>query len=342
MAIVGGHYEEGGFYWVPDGPDDYNNPMQEGDEWERPISFELINAPDNSGLQTDCGIRVQGSEWHRPAYHRCPWNEHAWCRFSFKLYFRDSYGDGLLDYPLFPLSPIESFHRLVLRGGWDDTYNPFIKDELIRRLHKDMGYTVSIGTMANVFINGEYRGYFNPCGFYNERYFQEWYGSDEAWDVIPYSLVPRDGDLVAFNELLDRARNYDLVDPANYEEVTDRLDIVAFIDYLILELYVGNRDWPNNNWVAARRRVAGDKFRFYTWDVEASMRSDDLYETGFADFPPWFNPGERGLDDMETHLAQLYRALKANEEFEQLWADRAQALFFNNGALSDAKHRHTL
>ncbi len=335
MAIVGGHYEDSGYSWVADGPEDYNNPIQEGIDYERNVSFEIMNADGSGGCQADCGIRVQGSEWHRPAYHRCAWDAHGWCRFSYKLYFRGRYGADALEYPVFPLASEDEFNRLVLRAGWDDGYNPFIKDELIRRLHHDMGYVSSLGSITNLFVNGEYVGYYNPCEFYDEGFFQTVDGEDVEWDVIPYHLEPRDGDLVAWGELYDRATNYDLSDSENYGEVADRLDIVAFIDYLILELYVGNRDWPNNNWVAARKRVDGEKFRFYVWDVEASMRADDQSETGFADFPPWFDAGERGLDDMETHLAQIYRGLKANPEFEQLWADRAHALFFNNGPLAE-------
>jgi hypothetical protein len=146
MAIVGGSYGGDGT-WASGGPNSYNNPMQRGMASERPVSFELIKPEDDSGFQVDCGIRVHGSEYIRPRYRRSSgyWTGDA--KFSFRLYFRDSYGPSWLEYPLFPFE-VERFKSIVLRGGHNDRVNPFIKDELIRRLHKDMGHVDSGGTMA--------------------------------------------------------------------------------------------------------------------------------------------------------------------------------------------------
>ena len=65
MAIVGGHYSADGI-WVADSSKNYNNPMQRGMAYERPVSFEWIKPQDNSGFQVDCGIRVHGSNYMRP------------------------------------------------------------------------------------------------------------------------------------------------------------------------------------------------------------------------------------------------------------------------------------
>ncbi|MEJ2705772.1 MAG: chitobiase/beta-hexosaminidase C-terminal domain-containing protein, partial [Sedimentisphaerales bacterium] len=176
MAIVGGTYGADG-KWVSDGPESYNNPMQRGMAYERPVSFELLDPWDNSGLQVDCGIRVHGSNYMRPRYHRSDgfWSGNS--KFSLRLYFRGRYGPNWLDYPLFPFE-VERFKAIVLRGGHNDRINPFIKDELNRRLHKDMGQVDSGGSMANVLINGEYKGYFNPCEHIKDSFCQQWYNSD--------------------------------------------------------------------------------------------------------------------------------------------------------------------
>jgi len=251
MAIVGGYYDSSG-KWVSDGPGSYNNPIQRGMAYERPVSFELIKSEDNTGLQVNCGIRVHGSNWLRPRYRRCDGYWTGNCKFSFRLYFRGEYGESRLEYPLFPFE-VERFKSIVLRGGHNDRVNPFIKDELMRRLHKDMGHVASGGMMANLFINGEYKGYFNPCEHIKDAFCQEWYGSDKDWDVMTMNGI-RDGDTVAWNEMLNYARNNDLSDNTHYQEVGRRLDIPAFADYLILQLWSGNWDWPQNNWAAARER----------------------------------------------------------------------------------------
>jgi hypothetical protein len=322
MAIVGGSYGSDG-QWVAGGTNSYNNPIHRGMAYERPVSFELIKPEDNSGFQIDCGIRVHGSEYIRPRYRRSDglWTGDA--KFSFRLYFRDRYGESRLEYPIFPFE-VERFKSIVLRGGHNDRVNPFIKDELIRRLHKDMGNVDSGGTMANLFINGQYKGYFNPCEQIKDAFCQEWYKSDKDWDVMTMSGI-RDGDAVAWNDLLDYARNNDLSDDSHYQHVSKRLDIPSFADYLILELWSGNWDWPQNNWAAASERSDEGMWRFFIWDAEGGMFSDRLNTVYFD-----------GLNTQNNANGYFYRALKVNNNFRQVFADRIYKHFYNNGALTEA------
>ena len=91
----------------------------------------------------------------------------------------------------------------------------------------------------------------------------------------------RDGDSVAWNDLLNYARNQDLSDDAHYQEVSRPLDIPAFADYHILQLWCGNWDWPQNNWAAAGERSDEEMWRFYIWDAEGGMFSNDLNNVRF-------------------------------------------------------------
>jgi len=322
MAIVGGSYGADG-RWISDGQNSYNNPMHRGMAYERPVSFELIEPADNSGLQIDCGIRVHGSEYMRPRYHRSGgyWSGNS--KFSLRLYFRDTYGKSMLEYPLFPFE-VETFKSIVLRGGHNDRVNPFIKDELTRRLHKDMGHVDSGGTVANLFINGEYKGYFNPCDHIKDEFCRQWYKSDKEWDVMTMNGI-RDGDTVSWNEMINFARNNNLSDEMNYQEMGKHLDIPAFADYLILQLWSGNWDWPQNNWAAASERSEEGRWRFFIWDAEGGMFSDRLNTVYFDSLNSQNNPN-----------GYLYRALKVNSTFRQVFADRLYKHFFNNGAMTEA------
>ena len=322
MAIVGGSYGGDG-QWVSDGQNSYNNPMHRGMAYERPVSFELIEPMDNSGLQIDCGIRVHGSEYMRPRYRRSGGFWSGDSKFSFRLYFRDSYGKSMLEYPLFPFE-VETFKSIVLRGGHNDRVNPFIKDELTRRLHKDMGHVDSGGTMANLFINGEYKGYFNPCDHIKDEFCRQWYNSDKEWDVMTMSGV-RDGDAAAWNDMINYARNNNLSDDTHYQEMGRRLDIPAFADYLILQLWSGNWDWPQNNWAAASERSEEGRWRFFIWDAEGGMFSDRINTVYFD-----------SLNSQNNVNGYLYRALKVNSTFRQVFADRLYRHFFNNGAMTEA------
>ena len=95
------------------GPDGiYTNWSWDGPASERQTSIEWIS-PDGSedGFQIDCGIRIHGGAARRQE------------KKSFRLYFRDEYGDGRLDYPIFEDSLVQSFNQLVLRGGFNDAYS---------------------------------------------------------------------------------------------------------------------------------------------------------------------------------------------------------------------------
>ncbi|HLB75357.1 MAG TPA: CotH kinase family protein, partial [Sedimentisphaerales bacterium] len=271
MAIVGGYYSGG--VWTSDGPDSYNNIMQRGMAYERPVSFEYFNTDDGSDLQVDCGIRVHGSEWIRPRYLRCegdlPYGWTGDCKIALRLYFRSMYGENQLEYPMFPYG-LDKSDAIVLRSGHNDRENPFIRDELLRRLHMDMGSAVSTGTHANLFINGQYKGYYNPCEHIKDSFCQEYYNSDEEWDVMTMSGI-RDGNRTSWDEMINYARNHDLTSPVHYRELAGRLDIPAFADYLILQLWCANWDWPSNNWAAASERSDEGIWPFFTWDAEGGL-----------------------------------------------------------------------
>jgi hypothetical protein len=118
------------------------------------------------------------------------------------------------------------------------------------------------------------------------------------------------------------------------------LDIQNFVDFLIVQIYSQNHDWPMNNWTAMRERSETGKFMFYAWDTEAAMTESGwtvpMEMTAFNSFPSWAWPQDTrgpGLNGGEGPSPWLYRALKVNPDFRQLFADRVQKHFFNGGAL---------
>lgn len=338
-AIRGGVYTGNYVSWVPLYPGDYNNPMGHGLDFERPVSVELIHPADNSGFQADCGIRISGSTYSRSRFTLDS-------KFSFRLYFRKDYDQSWLEYPIIPSAPVDRFKRVVLRAGQADKVNPFIKDELGRRLQKDMSGKACTGTFANLFINGRHQGYYNPCERIDEHMMQTRWQSHLPWDVVanwrpeddnyewkpgdpvdrPYRVDARSGDMQSFTDLLDFALMHDLTLMPYYEEISRRMDIPWFVDYLILEGYCHHDDWPHNNWAAARQRSEGPLglWRFYVWDIEHSFKTTTL------DSPFKAPTGSGNIQP----IIILYEQLLNNTEFKIIFADRVQKHLFNGGALT--------
>ncbi len=319
MAIVGGTYNGG--VWTSSGVGSYNNVLSRG--LERPVSAEWLYPNDSdAGFQIDCGLRVHGSDYMRPRYVRQNGRWSGSGKFSLRLYFRGEYGSSWLDYPLIAESNVDRFKSIVLRAGHNDQSNPFIKDELIRRLLKDMGRASPTGTMANLLINGQYKGYFNPTEHVKEEACQQWFDSDKPWDVMTMSGL-RDGNTTSWNAMIDFARNHNLALDVNYQEMGRRLDIPQFIDYLIMRLWPNDWDWPQNNWSAAAERSETGKWKFFVWDAEGTFERNQLNDVRFNE-----------LNSQGNANGYLYRALKANANFRQTFGDHLYRHFYNDGALT--------
>ncbi len=319
MAIVGGTYSSG--VWASTGVGSYNNVLNR--DLERPVSSEWLfpNAAADS-FHVDCGLRVHGSDYMRPRYVRQDGQWSGSGKFSLRLYFRSTYGVGTLDYPLFDRSGAQKFDHVVLRAGHNDQGNPFIKDELVRRLYQDMGNASATGTFATLFINGQYKGYYNPTEHVSEEACQEWFGSDKPWDVMTMSGI-RDGNTQAWNSMIGFATSRDLSTAANYQYLASKLDIPAFSDYLIARLWPNDWDWPQNNWSAAAERSDTGIWRFFVWDAEGTFESSQINSIRFAE-----------LNSQSNANGQLYRALKTNADFRRLFGDRLYKHFYNGGALT--------
>ena len=83
----------------------YVNAIKDGREWERRASVELIHPDGSEGFQIDAGLRIRGGASRRD-YN---------AKHSFRLFFRDEYGNGKLEYPLFDEEGSDLFDKIDLR-----------------------------------------------------------------------------------------------------------------------------------------------------------------------------------------------------------------------------------
>jgi hypothetical protein len=344
MAIVGDPTES---LWEPNGVMSVNH---RSFGYEKPASLEILDV-NNAGndYQIDCGLRIHGNA--RGSYTigndwlTCwvnwwdGWNSN---KFAFRFYFRSIYGNNRFDYPFFTFTPeVTREQCIVLRAGKNDSCTPLVKDEFWRRLYKQMGGAQLTGRCVNLYINGVYKAYFNPTGRDNAQFYQEYYGTNNEIDVISNAGL-RDGDTVAWDAMLYDIDTLDFSDNANYEYISGKIDIDDFIDYLIVQIHSGNFDWPNNNWAANRERSENSKWRFSIWDAEGTEQwyfgadCAKCADTAFDKFPSYLTP-PMGLNAGDWPICRIYRALKTNPNFRQLFADRIHRHYKNNGIMSTAR-----
>ena len=300
------------------------NTTKRGIAWERPVSMELIYPDTGETLQANAGLRVQGGNYIRGRYN--PNAGPPAGKYSFRLYFRGDYGPGRLRHPFFPALQVEDFNHIVLRAGMNDNTNPFVIDELVRRLSADMGQVAARGTFMNLYLNGKSKGYYNPTERIDSDFLNSWNGGESEWDIIAQYGELREGDMTKWNELKS-ALLKNLSVPQNYAAVERLLNVDNFIDYIMLNVYANTGDWPHNNWRAARERVPGARWRFLVWDAEWSFGNNGRGVTG--------NNLTSGPLAGGADIALFYRSLQKNPEFRMRFADRVQIHYFNGGALTD-------
>lgn len=358
MAIVnnlGGNFPAGPWSALGD-HQQYNNANFRGIWGERPVTWQHIAANGEPLFNLAIGLRMAGSPYTRPRYvltgpngatpNTTPWSTGtALEKPSMNFYMRDDLGGDPLKYPVIPNSPVSAYSDFRFRGGHNDL-NPFIIDELARRLFVDTGNKGSLGVLTTLYINGVFKGIFNLAQHVRQEWLREAFKSDLDWDVLQVG-VPSDGDGIAYQEMFTFLRNNPQNVLANYQGMQARLDVTAFIDYLIQNIYTCTGDWPHNNWIAGRERSTTGKFRFFTWDAEGSFGSFGLTVTSnnFVTQPQNNGgPGTQGslvtmtpqTDSINAGARILYTLLRNSPEFRLLFADRIQKHFFNGGALTDA------
>lgn len=306
--------------------------------WEKATSAEWIETNNDSRFQVDCGLQIQGGAFRGFNLSN---------KKSLALQFRGTYGTTSLGETLFDGQSMPSLDDLVLRAGANDAWNKwghqktqYITDEFIRRSYLAMGQWASHGCFVHVYLDGLYWGIYNATEKVSSEMAAAVYGgSDSTWDVRSQDGTPLDGDFVVWNAMV-KLLSTNVVDNALYQRVQGNsadgsrntaypiyLDMQNYIDYLVVNYWSANSDWPGNNWRAFRNRneALSTGFKFAIWDCEASLGVwGDLTtdRTGPV--------GQNGVATMHSNL--LF-----NAEYRLRFADRIQKHMFNDGELTAAK-----
>jgi hypothetical protein len=276
----------------------YVNASSDGRAWERPASIELLNPDGTEEFQINAGLRIRGG-WSRHGDNP----KHA-----FRLFFRQEYGKGKLDYPLFENEGVDEFDKLDIRTsqnyswsypGHQGEYNTMNRDVFSRDLQREMGQPYTRSRYCHLYLNGVYWGLFQTQERPEARFAVSYLGgSVEDYDVVKnddgYVVGATDGDLTAYRELWN-ACNSGFSSNANYFKSQGLnadgtrnaaykvlVDIDNLIDYMLVIFHAGNFDSPTtkfgqnkgpNNFYCIYNRNGNDGFKFLAHDAEHTIRT---------------------------------------------------------------------
>ena len=305
----------------------YVNPTNSGVAWERPASLEIIYA-DGRNVQADCGLRIQGGASRQP--NKSP-------KHSFRVLFKGQYGPGRLRFPLFPDSPVSSFDTLIFRGNFNNSWIHWngtqrsraqhIRDQWARDTQIAMEQASSHGIFVHLYLNGLYWGMYNLVERPSRAFSASNFGgvkddyavlnSGEIKEVQPGTQLYAKAQ-AAWSEVNRRAAQ-DLRQEQNYRQLAEMLDLAALADYMIINFYGSNEDWPAHNWYATCRINPIGKWRFFCWDSERILESPSANKLSVSN---------------ANSPAYFFARLRVNPEFLLLFADRVHKHFFNNGCMT--------
>ncbi|MBO7655912.1 MAG: CotH kinase family protein, partial [Kiritimatiellae bacterium] len=277
-------------------------------------------------VQIDAGLKAQGAASRE--FGKTP-------KKPLRLCFRGRYGFNRLKTPVLQDVgyPCDDFNTLVLRAEYNNAWTHSdstqrargsnIRDQWIRDTQQCMSGYQSHGDHVHLFINGRYWGISNVAERVDASLAANLFGGEkEEYDGLAYEasngVKARDGDTANWT-LLRSLAQADLTVQANYEAVAAMIDLPAFADYMMLNFFGGNQDWPGNNFAMVCSRLPGGQFYFVGWDMERTLEnvSDNRLSASFAN-------GPKGIHDR----------LKTAPEYTLLFADRVHKHLFNGGALT--------
>lgn len=316
VAVVAGHddlfSDESGIYVQGNN----QNYTQSGLEWERPAHIEMYNSSGQNFLDQRIGIRIHGGG-AREAPQK-----------SLRLYAKNEYGTGFFNAQLFEDKPLQSFKRLLLRTTMGDWKSNVFKDELCHDLVKNLNVDYMASAPAIVFLNGEYWGIQNLRERQDKYYLQSNHNLNyPEVDIIKYDIndgaVVEDGDVQAYNYLLNFIVNSDLSQNDVYAEFENLVDIDNLIDFLVAQLYLANLDFPNRNYGMWRPRQEPGKWRWLFFDCDACM-----IRSNYNHLSEYFQ-SNNSLQRFPEWSTKIVRAAFTSETFQQRFYIRFQEVMQN-------------
>ena len=252
---------------------------------------------------------------------------------SVAITFREKYGDKRLNYELFPEFPnLNRFKGFILRNFGNSFGADYIRDRLASSISEGLDVDYQRGRYVIVYYNGKYFGIHDMRERTNEYYFETHYGmKHKNINILKTSVASNStssGSTDDYTALMEWLKNHNLSKEENYEYLASKIDINNTINYIQIETFGYNRDWPGNNvkrWSCTAPQTPW-KWILYDLDLTFGQTRDDFPENVFE-----YAFSEKG--NYWTNAPQftfLFRSLLNNKTFKAAFINQMAALLQMN------------
>ncbi len=284
------------------------------ENWERPIHIEFFEPNGTLGFGIDAGVRIHG-HWMRGLPQKC-----------LAVIARGQYGQNRIEHQIFPNMVLDEFKSILIRQSGNDWSSTMIRDGLGAGLAREIDLDYQEHRQSILYINGVYWGIHNVREKISEHFLSSHHNIDldnTNLDLVEnsYGTWANYGSTDNWSDLIDFLWSNDISLDSNYQIIRDWVDIQEWINYLVIQLYAGNNDWPGGNY--KRWYEEDKKWRFILNDLDA----------GFNQYPEEYNPPEEnifdnnGLDGGFPEYHQMMENSEFRNQFINTFADLFNTIF---------------
>jgi len=327
------------------------NSTKSGREWERECSFEIIDPDGNFQTQANCGIRVHGG-YSRYALKKLSYRMYFRKEYGVpELYYSVFKNSGQTKFKKLIL---RGGFNDIWQVPWNDQarYATYIRDQFTRESHIAMGQYSGKGEFYHLYLNGAYQGVYHVVERPDEDFLtSHWPGEEENAEVVKSVRFP-DGGLSKGGHVWETIHgngkiwqesikisgggdhskpgggyaphgvsdNETFMGKDSYNLLQDRLDLDSLSNYMVLNHYLGNVDWPFKNWYAGK--IESGKYMFFCWDSESGLAFKHSLK---QDVTTWNRSGTP---------SGIFHKIKQNSEFRILFGDLVYKNIRRGGPLS--------
>ncbi len=306
------------------------NYANSGKSWEREVSLDIYENGELAHSQ-NVGIRIQGNASRSKRQK------------NFNVYARSDYGKETFDYKVLPNKEATSYTRFALHaGGGQDAESSQCISAMLEEMSSSPNVSKRTGRPVLVFLDGEFWGLYTLREKLDSTFHEDEFGvnPDDLIQIKSNEIEEGEtADWTLYSNLIKLIKNSDLSDENNYKKLCETIDVDSFIDYYCYEIYIGNYDWPTNNFSLWRTRTIDEskpyydgkwRWTLYDLDYSSGQSSQCLYN----------------FDSLAAALEKDYylKSMLKNDIIKQKFLDRLCYIMnydFNPDRLNDFIEKYT-
>ena len=287
--------------------------------WEKEGHFELFTAEGERVLGQGCGLSLHGQDSRKLDVK------------TFNVIARSTYGKNRFEYPIFDDRDYTSYHSFLMRPSGEDYQYSFMRDTVLSSLMDDTSVMHQKYEPVIVYMNGEY---YTLCYLrerinkYSVCQFEGWEGMEKDIDLVRGNVTALVGSNDHFEALLQWIKKNDTTTPEAYEYLDSQIDIQNYIEYMALQIFVGNTDTLNVR--RYRNAKADGKWRWILFDLDWSFFNDT------DSIRRWLTPGGTGPGNNtdNTLFIGCMKNPTFREQFLTYFGERMATTFSSENVIS--------